>query len=247
MSEQPTFLNLLDQLTKETPTFIRRDAGMELKQRIGLLQQLREAVFGGMESTGGSSQFGSRPPIDPAAVDLLTEITDQAAQVLAKVTHTPTPYGHAEHYVRLWAGQVTEGQAFTVTSRATINNARQYASSNPGKPTVYDSPAEYTAYGLLARWVERIEDFFNPPSSKEIKAPCPNCGERYMHRMKDGELVRSAALNIHRDKETGVSIEARCSVCARSWPRSQFEFLAEMIGATPIPEMSVAHGIVGAI
>lgn len=228
----PTFSELRDRLTIETLTMVEREHGKTPMKRQGLLQQLRQAVFEGMESSGGSASFGSKPPIDAAAVDLLNEITDQASQVLAKVSPNPTPYGHAESYVRLWAGQTTESQIFAVTSRATVENPVEYYKAHPGQPTVYDEIQHVTAMELMQRWVDRIESFFIPPSAMEIPAECPNCGARYYHRTKDGETIRSAALNILRDRDTGQSVEARCSVCTRTWPKSQFGFLAEMVGAT---------------
>lgn len=231
MSEPPTFLDLLDRLTRDTPARVVHDDVPINVTQTGLLQQLREAVFGGMESTGGSSQFGSRPPIDASAVDLLNEITAQASEVLAVVSHQPTPYGHAEVYVRLWAGQTKPDRMFTVTSKQT----GPYDPANPKRPLVYGELSELSAYNLLARWVERVEEFFNPPSTREIAAACPNCDARYSYRVRDGQHVRSAALNLIRDRN-GNTLEAKCSVCTRAWPPTQFEFLAKLVGAKPLPE-----------
>jgi hypothetical protein len=234
-TEPPTFLDLVDQLTRDRPGTVTRDNGDEERTQLGLLHQLRSAVFGGMENTGGSSAFGSKPPIDTAAVDILEEITSQAAQVLAAVDQHPTPFGQAETYVRLWAGQTTEAKMFTISTRATVHNPDE---NDTTKPRVFDELTEISAYRLLERWIERIQSFFNPPGSREIAAPCPECGERYLYRLKDGEHIQSAAVNISRDRETGLYTEARCGVCTKVWPRSELEALARLVGARPIPELA---------
>ena len=149
----------------------------------------------------------------------------------------PTPFGHAEQYVRLWAGQTTEEAIFTVTSRQSIDNPdeylREFQQNNPGARlpgTVETVSSQYTALNLMRRWVARIEDFFNPPAGDRIEAPCPNCGARYVHRRQDGGNVQAAALNFIRDRETGSTLEARCSACTMSWAPSMFERLAVSIG-----------------
>lgn len=239
IDDKPTFLTLLDRLTKAHNVTIQRDHGTETHEQNGLLQQLREAMFTGMETMGGSAQFGSRPPIDAGATDLLTEITEQATQVLAEVSKTVTPFGHAETYVRLWAAAVREDQLFTTLTRATVDDPDQHwADTHSG--SVITVKNQYTAYRLLEKWVDRIEDFFNPVWTREIPANCPdeNCRARYVYRRKDGHMTASAALNIIRDRVTGISIEAKCSACGRTWPRNQFGFLAELVGATPPPELA---------
>lgn len=196
----------------------------------GLLQQLREAVFSGMENTGGGASFGSKPPMDASAEDLLNEITVQASEVLAAVTHTPTPYGHAEKYVRLWAGQTTEGALFTVSTRTTDHGVSEVEAHRAGVTRVYTETLQYSAYNLLSEWVARVEGFFNPPSTREIKAPCPLCEVQYTHRTKDGETVRTPSFNFIRD-EAGTTVEAKCSACGASWPPEKFGWLAEHVGA----------------
>lgn len=219
------FLDVIDQLTKPHPVTLRRDAGTTIHTQDGLLLQLREAVFSGMEG-GSGSQFGSKPPIDPAAVDLLEEITTQAAEALAQVTGKPVPYGHAEHYVRLWAAQVDDNDVMIVTTAETIELP-------PGdlRPAVFRERHEYTAVQLVRHWQARVEAFFNPPKDAEIMAPCPQCGERYVYRRKDGVTVQSSALVFIRDRETGDTSEARCQECGASWGPALFIRLGELIAA----------------
>ena len=232
--DEPTFGTLVDRLTSDHLEWLDRDTGRELATSTALLAQLREAIFLGMGNSGGSSAFGSKPPIDATAVDLLDEITEQAAQALAAVTHKPTPYGHAESYVRLWSAGVNEDTLVSVSSRATVDRP-----DPKGKiPSVYDEISQYTAYALVKRWVSRIEDYFDPPSTREIAAACPTCGERHIHKFKDGHTTRSAALVFIRDKITRESTEARCLVCGRSWLPDQFVFLANLVGAKPLPELA---------
>ena len=221
----PTFSHLIELLTADTPTFVRRDVGLELHTKQGLLQQLREAIFGGMEGGGSSAGYGSRPPIDSSAVDLLDEITKQATQALAQVSKMPTPYGHAEAYVRLWAGQAGDSQMFTVTATATTDAG-----------VIFEERFEMPAYQLAQRWVDRVEGFFNPPVTAEVCAPCPRpeCGERYVSRVKDGVEIRSAALTMSRDRATGTTLGARCSACGVSWAREDLEALAALVGAKPV-------------
>lgn len=235
--EKPeSLLSLVDRLTKETVTWVDRDAGKQMTKRQGLLLQLRTAVFAGMENGGSGSAFGSKPPIDTSAADLLEQITTQAAEALASVSSTPTPYGQAESYVRLWAAATTETKMVIVSVRRErpLSDAEEKALV----PRVYRELIEMNARRLAQSWVDRIEDFFNPPSTREIRAQCPSCDQRYAYRQKDGQVVRSAALNFIRDRKSGRTVEARCSVCACSWSPPQFEYLAKLIDARPLPELS---------
>lgn len=196
------------------------------------LPQLRAAVFGGMEGTGGSSAFGSKPPIDTAAADLLEEISDQAAQALAALSSKPTPYGHAEDYVREFGKLATEHTNVEIKVRATVAEHRQDRRTEAGVylPNVYRERRTFSAPTLIAEWSERVEMFFNPPSIREIPLPCPACGIRYIERVKDGQTIRSNALNIHRNPETMQAIAAKCSNCRASWSPAQFPFLAKLMG-----------------
>ena len=227
-----TFNDLIAQLTTEHPVMVETDNGSAFPMAPALLVQLREAVFGGMESGGGSS-FGSKLPMDAAAVDLLTEITNQAAEVLAFVSHQPTPYGHAESYVALWAAQTLESTPYVVTSRATPDEPDEY-----GRRLTYDQRHEYTAHQLAQHWVNRIRDFFNPPKMRDIPNACPveECGARFIHRNVDGEMKQSAALRISIDRGTGRSIEAKCGVCGKTWEPEEFLRLAATLSYAPPAE-----------
>jgi len=234
-----TFMDSIDRLTIETHIFIDRDDGKHLVKRPGLLPQLREAVFVGMETGGGAGGRGSRPPIDAAARDLLTEIERQVAEALVAATKRPLPYGHAENYVRLWAAAADE------STMVTLRTSQQHPdelvdawrkAKNPAS-AVYFKIDFLPAWRVAARWVDSIEAFFNPPSTREIQGACPACEETHVHRVKDGATVQSAALTFLRN-EAGDATEARCAACKAVWYPAQFEWLARQIGAKPILELA---------
>lgn len=230
MSE--SFLDLVDQLTKPHPVTIERDSGVEIHTEDGLLQRLREAVFGGVGGSGGS-QLGSKLPMDAAALDILELITDQAAQLLAQVDPRPTPYGHAEKYVALWAAAAREDQLFTVTVRETLPD-----DADPDvKKRVFTSSLQLTAFGFVCKWVGLVRQYFDPPSPAGIPNACPvpECGERYVYRYVDGQRIQQPALAFEKDRNTGATLQARCSACGATWPRDRFLHLAAVLGY-PLPK-----------
>jgi len=234
----PTFMDNIDRLTIETHIFIDRDDGKHLVKRPGLLPQLREAIFVGMETGGGSSGLTSRPPIDAGARDLLTEIERQVSEALIASTKQPLPYGHVENYVRLWAAAADE------STMVTLRTSQQHPDElvdvwrkdkNPAA-AVYFKIDQLPAWRVAQRWVDQIEAFFNPPSTREIQGACPACEETHVRRVKDGVTVQSAALSFLRN-EAGDATEARCAACKAVWYPAQFEWLARQIGAAPLPEL----------
>lgn len=213
-----TFSELADILTSETYGAVDHDDGPRIYKGNGLLQQLREAVFGGMESGGGSS-FGSKLPMDSDALDLLELITEQAASVLAVVDPRPTPLGQAEQYVRLWSA---------VTNETTVFRVRVSGGSR-----------EFTAFGLLRYWVSAVERFFSPRSSSPVPAPCPaeGCGERHV-QSGEGESARIlSALNVEREGSEKRLLGVRCSACGAWWDREDLPRLSESLGFAPDHEL----------
>lgn len=86
-----------------------------------------------------------------------------------------------------------------------------------------------------ARWVTMIEDLFDPPHTKELTAPCPDCGERWVtneERDPRGRVVetkQSAAVVI--PVKRGRAIVAECRACGALWAtESRLLELAEGMG-----------------
>lgn len=209
MTEKPDF-----ELRTSFPDLIAK-----LTDHDGLLHRLQEAVFGGMESTGGGASFGSKPPIDLAAVDLLELIGQQAAEALAAVDGRPTPLGHARDYVEAWGGLVREDDVVRVHAPAlTVNRA------------VYRQGIETTAYRHAERWVAAVESFFAPPKNAQILAPCPECGHDKVTKTIDGEEYLEWALVMRRDRETGETLDVYCQACTFEWPRRKLVGFAAVIG-----------------
>lgn len=227
----PTFLDLIDRLTRVTVEVIETDDGLKRVEHDGLLQQLRGAIFAGMEGTGGSSAFGSKPPLDAGAADLLNLIDSQAATVLSAVDPKPTPLGITESYVRLWAAQSQPDTIYRVGSPATSVDG-----------VVFTELQDITAERLAAQWVTKITAFFDPPTTADIMAPCPECGVELLTRVKDGVTVHPYALNLRRDRRTGHTIDAVCLNCGREWQKPDLVRLAALVGAKPLPEMIETEG-----
>jgi hypothetical protein len=225
-TDDPTFYDLVDKLTRSRPEVITTDNGLTKVEADGLLHMLREAIFAGFEGTGGTSSFGSKPPLDAGAVDLLNLIDTQAAAVLRAVDPKPTPLGTTEVYVRLWAAHARPDSTYRIGVPAT---------SVTGE--VFTELQDITAIRLVAQWIAKIEAFFDPPATADIMAPCPECGIELLTRISDGVVTHPYALNLRRDRRTGDTIDAVCLNCGRTWQRPELVRLAALVGAKPLPEM----------
>lgn len=198
----------VETLTREHKTAVSTDEGIEFHSVPSLLSQLRDAVFGGMESTGGSSAMKSKLPISAAALDLYMEIDREItrAWVVAfqKVPNADNPEG----LLAQWGAWAT---AETITEA---------------------SGRTYYAPDAVNVWEQRIVDFFDPPRMAEIDAECPmpECGNRYVFTTMDGEEIRSSALRFNRSRHTGETLDARCLACGTIWQRTDFDRLATVIG-----------------
>lgn len=235
---ESTFWSDIDRLTVANHRIVQRDHGTEVLTTDGLLTQLRRAVAQGMESGGASSSFGSRPPIDAGAQDLLREISGQARVALQTATGLPAPFGPAEKHVRLWAAAVNESTMVTVLTRRQVPDRVVDGWMKAGvtdRRAVFKEPLQLSAWRLVKHWIDRVEGFFFPPDTREIQAACPVCDERWVYRDRDGQTVQTPALMFIRDE--GEVTEARCFACGLKWSPSQFEWLAQQIGAKPAPEI----------
>lgn len=224
MNDEPTFLDLVAQLTRPHYGTVDRDTGTELREEDGLLAQLRAAFFEGMGSSGGS-QKGSKLPLSSGAYDLLNEITVQASEALASVDSHPTPFGHAEDYVTLWAQSADEDKRVIVSTRSTASNGR-----------VFNELHEFTGYTLVQSWHRRVKDFFDPPKRIEITAACPNCGIRSLPKKVDGAEIQIPVLWFRIDRTTDRTTAAECDACSVDWPIGMLENFARMVGAIGVDE-----------
>lgn len=230
---ESTFWQDVDRLTTANHKIVHRERGTEVLTTHGLIQQLRSAIEQGREAGGASSSFGSRPPIDAGAADLLREIGGQARVALQAATGQPAPFGGPEKHIRLWAAAVNESTPVTVFFRRQVPDRvvdQWIRDGVSDRVAVSKEPTLLTAKKLVKHWIDRIEGFFYPPDTREIKAPCPICDERFVYREKDGETVQSSALTFVR--EGGEIVDARCAACGLRWAPTQFEWLAKAIGAT---------------
>lgn len=243
---ESTFWSDIDRLTSANHKIVHRDKGTEVLTSAGLIQQLRDAVAEGMEGGGSSSAFGSRPPIDATAKDLLREISGQARAVLQAATGLPAPFGQAETHIRLWAAAVNETSMVEVITRRQVPDrvVDQWYRENPQttRKAVFKEPMQLEAWRLAKHWIGRIEGFFYPPDTREIKAACPVCEERWVYREKDGQTVQSPALMFVRAE--GDITHAICVACSRKWSPDQFDWLASAIGAIADEKALSAMGVI---
>lgn len=217
----------IELLTREHKTAAHTVDGLEFHTRPPLLLLLREAIFGGMESTGGSS-MKAKLPISEGALDLYELIDRQIAEAWAQANTVPPNADKPEALAAQWSALVNPDAIITVTHPE--QHDRWDEAKDRMVTNVIHIRSEYTPEQLAAKWVTMIEEFFDPPRSAEIPAPCVVCGERYVQRRKDGETGRSSAMVFIRDRHTGDTLRAECQHCGRAWAPDQFNWLGEALG-----------------
>lgn len=222
-----TLQSNIEILTRPHKTAAHTIDGVEFHEVPALLEQLREAIFGGMEGTGGSA-LKAKLPIAEAALDLYQLIDHQIAEAWAQAHNIPPSTDRPEVLAAQWSALVQEDQIVTVTHPEQHEKWDDRKQDNI--PFVVHIRTEYKAEDLAQRWVTQIEEFFDPPRSAEIPAPCMGCGERYVYRRKDGENVRTSALIFVRDRNTGETLRAECQHCGRMWAPNMFDWLGEALG-----------------
>lgn len=80
----------------------------------------------------------------------------------------------------------------------------------------------------LARWAQRIDGLMSETHVMELDAPCPACQARTVQRMRAGELVRVAALQVDVNGCRCLNPE-----CETEWLPQYFRQLALVIGCPP--------------
>lgn len=214
----------VETLTREHKVAVTTDEGIEFHSVPSLLSQLRDAVFGGMEATGGSSMKASLP-ISEAALDLYMVIDREISEAWVGAFQRVPGKEKPEVLLAQWASWADPDTAVTA------------------------GPRDWYASDLVNKWETQIREFFDPPRTAEINVPCPSCEEQYVYGVSAGEEVRSAALRFNRSRDTGQTLDARCLACGMVWLPSQFERLAAVIGIDVeskkrehLEEMSEARG-----
>jgi hypothetical protein len=79
------------------------------------------------------------------------------------------------------------------------------------------------------RWSDNIDTLLYPDSVKSVSAACPACGATHVYRMKSGERVRQAALQII------TNVGCTCHNCETHWGPELYQHLARVLGFDPLP------------
>ncbi|MER5388361.1 hypothetical protein [Saccharopolyspora sp. NPDC002686] len=176
MTEDPRQLrHLQDQirsvareLTATGERAVLRDDGTVTRHQVpSLLEQLRGATATGSEASRTGGGRGTPLPVSPAAVDLLTEIEQDAADLHIKAL---------------------------VHDRLTPEDRIRALVEIVGRWT--DVRAVWTALGFLRRWTTQIQTLLDPPRQLHVAAACPACEARMVWRADPdtGEEVQTPAL-----------------------------------------------------
>ena len=73
-------------------------------------------------------------------------------------------------------------------------------------------------------WVGKIEYLLDPPMSKTISAPCPECGSTHVYRKdSSGEQVRQPALQL-------TTAGCVCQRCKTVWTPDRYMWLCKLLG-----------------
>ncbi len=103
-----------------------------------------------------------------------------------------------------------------------------WCATSAWRPQDADTVAGYAR--ALHGWCRKAERLLSGASVMSVDADCPSCGKRYIYRRNQyGETVRTAALEV-------TTAGCECLHCYQTWPSTQLEFLARVIGCTPVGE-----------
>lgn len=225
----------IEKLTRTHHVTVPTDDGPVFLEQPGLIQQLRDEMFGGTDK-GAASGNKTKLPLNAPAVDLYTLIDRQVSEVWATVTGLVPGVDTTESLLVAWAVAVGEDAPVLYSTPETLTDADK-------RSTVIWLRNQTNALTLLRKWIQQIEDLFNPPRTADILAACITCGVRDMWKTVDGVQVRSSAFVFVRDRITGDSTEARCLACGQSWPPTMFLFLANAITTNESAEDTQSIGV----
>lgn len=215
--------NLIADLTREHPATVHTDNGDKYTTVDGLLEQLRDEMFGGT-NRGGAASARARLPFNAGAVDLYQLIDRQVSEVWGAAFKSVPGGERTEALLTQWAALVGRSRIVSVSSPRKIDGLVEWV------------PESMLSYELASLWKSKIENLFDPPRTAEIKAACIQCGATESFRMVDGERQKTTALVFIRDRATGESTEARCLECGASWLPDQYLYLVRMIAASETPK-----------
>jgi hypothetical protein len=197
-------------------------------QRMGhlvpsLLGQLKAEIMA-TNTTGGSSQMGSRLPFGVQAYDLYELITADAAALWVGAPRLPNSQGREQGIwgrFGAWDAQINKPLPTGLTEDAVNAFAVKkwrYAHQSPTedinawvRSLATDFQAQ-VAEKIITRWHQRVSGLLEPTSRPEYLGPCPKCGSRYSFDSNSG--IRSAALVI---AFPGGTAQSRCGVCDARW------------------------------
>ena len=208
----------VDVLVNDHKKAVQTDEGLVFHTAPSLLSQLRDAIHSGGAADGAGAGGQAKLPFQAAAADLYNLIERQIWEAHRAAFNRVLGAVHPEVVLAEWAAWATEETVVEVAGRA-----------------VYAPQA-------VARWIEAVEDYLNPPRLAPIDLPCPACGERYAWRDQDGEQLRTAALAFRRDRHTGETLDARCAVCAVVWLPGQFMWFLKALEAGAVQTINPEVG-----
>lgn len=200
----------------ETGALVAREAP-------ALLLELRGAVFGGMESTGGTSGFRARLPISDGALDLYEAIDQEIAEAWAHAFPGQVPTVDTPE--RLLSQLVAVTKPDEVVSVLVAEQRVDHAGTRFEHWWVERKPVEYTVAALMRRWVKQITEFFDPPRTREITGPCIQCDTEWDWKVVDGER-QAFRVFVFVEDAGGTTREARCLACGASWGPAFFRYIA---------------------
>ena len=170
-----------------------------------LLDQLKEAIFNGMDSGRGSA-FGSKIPLATAAYDLYDIIESEAAALYVGAPRYQSRSGREEG---IWGqfgawDRVLEKQLPTSLTEDALNafsvKKWRYSHASPIEnitawlATVQTDFQAQVANRIVTRWVSLITQILYPESRLEFLGPCPKCGARWFTEAESG--IRSASVSL---------------------------------------------------
>lgn len=226
ITDEMPFDVLVERLTRPHEVPIQTDEGTTMASRSGLLELLREAVFGSSDR-GATAANKSKIPMNAAALDLYTLIDRQIAEVwglsFGRVPNADKP----EALLVQWSAHIDPFAVVRYSSPETVRRwSDRYRESVEHVVWVRD---ETSPHNLLSRWHRAITELFDPPRLITNPAACVSCGARESYRRVDGQAVKSTALVIEVDRISNRPKEVRCLVCDTTWGPDLFEWLNSAI------------------